>query len=247
MYTFIGCSGFHYDGWKGIFYPEELPKEQWLSFYAEHFKSVEINNSFYRLPQADTLKKWYEQTPGHFRFSMKGSRYVTHMKKLVDDEDLHEGIKKFYEVVETLRGKLGCVLWQLPGNLHRHDEKLKNFCSLLSSDVKNVIEFRHESWFVDPVFEILEAHNVSYCIISAPEALPDIVRSTNDTAYVRFHGTSEMYDYAYSDDEIKDWSCKLQALSVRRIYVYFNNDYEASAVKNAKSMNREFEVMKEKR
>lgn len=236
MYTFTGCSGFHYDDWKDTFYPSDLTKEEWLSYYAQYFKTVEINNSFYSLPEADKLKKWHEQTPGNFRFSMKGSRYVTHMKKLINDSDVREGVKKFYHAVEPLQGKLGCVLWQLPGNQHRDDEKLEDFCSLLSSNFKNVIEFRDLSWFQDPVFEILENHDISYCIISAPDDLPEDIRATTDTAYVRFHGKSDWYNYNYSKKEIKEWQQKLQNINARRIYLYFNNDVKVRAVKNAKSM-----------
>jgi uncharacterized protein YecE (DUF72 family) len=238
MHTFTGCSGFHYDDWKGSFYPQELSKDEWLPYYAERFKTVEINNSFYGLPSEETLKKWHGQTPGNFRFSMKGSRYITHTKKLVPDDAVRDGVKKFYDAVEVLKGKLGCVLWQLPGNLHRNDEKIEKFCSILSEDFKNVIEFRHQSWFADEVFQILKNYNISYCIISAPDELPEIIHATTDTAYVRFHGKDEWYRYDYSEKELKEWSKKLEKLSVRRIYCYFNNDYKANAVKNARLMKK---------
>jgi uncharacterized protein YecE (DUF72 family) len=241
MITFTGCSGYYYDDWKGKFYPEELSKDEWLPYYAKHFKTVEINNSFYSLPNSNKLKNWHEQTPGNFRFSMKGSRYITHQKKLVNDEDLREGIKKFYGAVETLKGKLGCILWQLPGNLHRHNKKLDEFCSLLSRKFKNVIEFRHESWFTDDIFEILANHDVSYCILSAPDDLPETIHTTTDTAYVRFHGKTDWYNYNYSNDEINKWSSNLKQISARRIYLYFNNDAEANAVKNAGLMKEKLE------
>lgn|SRR5699024_3731996 len=242
MYTFIGSSGFHYDDWKTAFYPQDLAKEEWLPYYAQHFNSVEINNSFYSLPESDKLEKWHEQTPRNFRFSMKGSRYVTHMKKLVNDADLRDGVKKFYDVVEVLKGKLGCVLWQLPGNQHRDDDKLDEFCDLLSSDFKNVIEFRHSSWFEDPVFEILSNHGVSYSMISTPDELSEQARATTDTAYVRFHGKEKWYNYDYDKNEIKNWQQKLQDISARRVYLYFNNDAQAAAVKNAQTMK---EVMQD--
>src|SRR5690625_4414701 len=238
MYTFTGCSGFHYDEWKERFYPSDLSKDEWLPYYAEHFNTVEINNSFYNLPEAEKLKTWHARTPGNFRFSMKGSRYVTHAKKLVNDDNMRNGVKKFYKAVENLKGKLGCVLWQLPGNQHRDEEKLDQFCSLLSTNFKNVMEFRHPSWFEDSIFEILANHGVSYCIISAPDDLPEQVCATTDTAYVRFHGKDEWYDYTYSEKEIKEWGPKLQELSVRRMYLYFNNDVEARAVKNAQQMQK---------
>src|SRR6056297_4247126 len=113
--SYIGCSGYHYDDWHGPFYPEGMKKEEWLSFYAEKFNSVEINNSFYNIPEKSTLKSWKEQTPEHFRFTLKGSRYITHMKKLKDPET---HVKRFLEGIEPLADKIGCILWQLPGNLH---------------------------------------------------------------------------------------------------------------------------------
>lgn len=238
MYTFTGCSGFHYKHWKSAFYPEELSEKEWLPYYAEHFKTVEINHSFYSLPKEKELLHWYEQTPGHFRFTMKGSRYITHMKKLVDDKDLRAGLKKFYGAIEPLQGKLGCVLWQLPGNLHRNDEKLNTFCSLLSSNIKNVIEFRHQSWFTEEVLEILKERQVSYCIISAPDDLPEYIKASTDTAYVRFHGKTDWYQYEYSNNELSTWAERIKELSVKRTYLYFNNDAEARAPANAQQMQK---------
>ncbi len=242
MTKFIGCSGFHYDDWKGKFYPENLSKDEWLPYYAEHFQTVEINNSFYGLPSEETLENWHKQTPRHFKFTMKGSRYVTHQKKLVNDEKMRNAVKTFYDRVEILRGKLGCVLWQLPGNLHRNDEKLENFCAFLSDDFKNIIEFRHKSWFDEDVYRILKKENVSFCIISAPDDLPETAVATTRTAYIRFHGKNEWYRYDYSKSELKDWGKTIADLSADRVYCYFNNDYEAKAVRNAEVLKDELNV-----
>lgn len=239
MYTFTGCSGYHYDGWKRAFYPEDLSKKEWLPYYAKHFKTVEINNSFYRMPTEKKLKNWHDITPGNFRFTMKGSRYITHRKKLVYDDKVKSGLKNFFDILENLEGKTGCVLWQLPGNLHRNDEKLDRFCSLLSSDFKNVMEFRHNSWFTEPVYDILNKHDIGYCMLSAPEGLPEEVLATSDTGYVRFHGKDNWYDYKYSREELNEWAQKLKKLSARRIYLYFNNDAHANAPENAKQMREE--------
>lgn len=244
MNVFAGCSGFHYKHWKGSFYPDDMPEEEWLSYYTRHFQTVEINRSFYSLPKEKDLKNWYEQTPAHFRFTMKGSRYITHMKKLVPDKDLSTGLTHFYKSAEILEGKLGCVLWQLPGNLHRDDDKLERFCSMLSPGFKNVIEFRHDSWFTDAVFDILAHNEVSYCIISAPDNLPELVRSTTDTGYIRFHGKKDWYHYFYSEQEIDDWCQKLKGLNVRRMWIYFNNDAEAWAPKNALRMLQKLQDIK---
>lgn len=243
MYTFTGCSGYHYDHWREQFYPAELSKKEWLPYYAEHFKTVEINNTFYGLPDKKKVANWHEITPGNFRFTMKGSRYITHTKKLVNDNKVKSGVKRFYEAIEPIGGKLGCILWQLPGNLHRNDEKLEKFCSLLSTDFKNVMEFRHESWFTEPIYDILKKHKVGYCILSAPGGLPEGIHTPTDTAYVRFHGKDNWYDYHYSEKELEEWRDKLDNVSVRRVYLYFNNDAHGYAPENAKQMK---ELLNEK-
>lgn len=239
MYTFTGCSGYHYDHWKEAFYPAELGKKEWLPYYAERFKTVEINNTFYGLPDREKVKNWHDITPGNFRFTMKGSRYITHTKKLVNDEKVKSGVQTFYDAIEPIGGKLGCILWQLPGNLHRNDDKLDDFCAFLSSDFKNVMEFRHISWFTDPVYEILKNHDVGFCIVSAPGDLPEETVATTDTGYIRFHGKNNWYDYHYSREELKEWSDRLKDMSVRRIYLYFNNDAQAYAPENAQQMREE--------
>ncbi len=190
MKTYIGCSGFQYDGWKGEFYPFDLVKKEWLAFYAHHFNSVEINNTFYSLPKKAVLKNWYDQVPGNFKFTLKGSRYLTHLKKLNNPE---KSLSNFYYAIQILDGKLGCILWQLPANLHENTEKLENFCKALSADFDNVIEFRHNSWFNEEVYQILEKYNVTFCILSAPDNLEsDVIKTTNKT-YLRFHVYNNLF------------------------------------------------------
>ena len=239
MVKFIGCSGFHYEDWKKTFYPEDITKKEWLPYYADHFRTVEINTSFYSLPSEETLKNWHRQTPRHFKFAMKGSRYVTHQKKLVNDKNMREGVKKFYRRVEKLKGKLGCVLWQLPGNLHRNDKKLADFCSVLSTNFKNIVEFRHTSWFDEEVYKILKKNDVGFCILSAPDPLPETLTVTTKTAYIRFHGKNEWYDYNYYKKELKAWADKIKSIKAERVYCYFNNDAKAQAVKNAAFLKKE--------
>ena len=235
MKNFIGCSGFNYDDWKGVFYPEDVPKKKWLEHYAEKFDTVEINASFYHMPKEKTIDNWYERTPGNFRFTMKGSRFVTHQKKLNDPQ---EPVKKFYELVSRLKGKLGCILWQLPGNQHKDTDKLKNFCKALSSDFRNVIEFRHNSWFTEEVYDIMKEHEVSFCVISAPGDLKEDAVKTADPVYLRFHGKKEWYKYLYSKEELKKWANKMKDLNARQVYAYFNNDYDANAPKNAEQFSK---------
>jgi len=235
MRNYIGCSGFNYDDWKGKFYPEEISKKNWLEYYAQHFDTVEINASFYHLPKEKTLDNWYERTPGNFRFTLKGSRFITHQKKL---NDVKEPVNNFYRLASRLKGKLGCILWQLPGNQHLDLEKLKIFCRLLSPEFKNVIEFRHNSWFDEKVYQILQNNEVTLCLVSVPKELKTVFKKTTDLVYVRFHGKKEWYNYLYSEKEMKEWSEKLKSLKSRQIYAYFNNDVNANAPKNAQQLEQ---------
>lgn len=236
MKYFVGCSGFHYKDWKGKFYPEELNTQEWLSFYAEQFNTVEINNSFYKLPNKETVEHWYAQTPAHFIFTIKGSRYVTHMKKMKPGEKLKSAVQNVYDVADVLKGKLGCVLWQLPGNQHKDVEKLDRFCEILSPHFKNVMEFRHNSWYDEEVYAVLKKHEVSFCIISAPDGLKEDAVVTSDTVYARFHGKDEWYNYFYSEKEMQTWAARIKKLKGKRCYIYFNNDWNANAVENARML-----------
>jgi len=233
MQKFLGCSGFYYKDWKGLFYPEDLPVKKWLPYYAEHFNSVEINSSFYHLPKASTLESWYESTPDRFNFTLKGSRYITHRLKLTRSE---EPLSYFFKLASLLRDKLGCILWQLPGNQHRNDEKLENFCKLLSGEFNHVFEFRHISWFDEEIYRILKKYKVGFCIVSAPGELPETIVKTSPVAYLRFHGKDEWYNYDYSDRELKLWAEKIKELNPKYFYAYFNNDWYANAVKNCKTL-----------
>lgn len=231
MIHFFGCSGFHYDDWKDKFYPDDLPKKRWLEYYAEHFKTVEINNTFYHLPSDKTFRDWHERTPGNFRFTLKGSRYVTHVKKLNDPD---EPVKNFYAKADLLKGKLGCILWQLPGKLKKNEGKIENFCKALDSGYHNAIEFRDKSWFTEEIYDILKHHKVAFCMVSAPGDLPESAVKTSGTVYLRFHGKRSWYDCDYTDEELRSWAKKLESLKSDRAYAYFNNDQHANAVKNCK-------------
>jgi len=230
MTNYIGCSGFSYDDWKGEFYPEDVPKKKWLEYYAKKFNSVEINSSFYHLPKEKTLKDWHERVPGNFRFTLKGSRFVTHMKKL---NQTGEAVKNFYERAAFLKGKLGCILWQLPGNQHKDTEKLKKFCKVLSSDFRNVIEFRHNSWYDPEVYDVMRQKGVIFCVISAPVGLSEEAMKTAGPVYMRFHGRGDWYRHLYTQEELKHWARKLNELEPEKIFAYFNNDFRAYAPRNA--------------
>jgi len=233
MKYYLGCSGYHYKDWKGKFYPDDLPKKQWLSHYAKVFSTVEINNTFYKLPDRSIFKEWYDQTTDDFTFTVKASRYITHMKKL---NDAGESISNFYSQVSALEDKLGCVLWQLPGNVHKDLNKLKKFFNNCSKEFNNVIEFRHGSWFDENVYDLLRKNDITFCIISAPDDLPEDTALTSKIAYLRFHGKSKWYQYFYDDEELSHWRDKIIDLSAEKFFIYFNNDYSANAVENCETL-----------
>src|SRR5437762_10420793 len=193
----IGCSGFHYKGWKGIFYPEGLPQRKWFEFYCEHFDSVELNVTFYRFPQVSFLKSWYQRSPDGFRFAVKAPRAITHYKKFKDSKKL---LSSFYKVVNKgLADKLGCILFQLPPRMNYSKEKLEQIIESLDPGFPNVIEFRHESWWDEKVYKELGRHNITFCGISHP-SLPRDVVINNPLVYYRFHGTVELYKTPYTED-----------------------------------------------
>lgn len=230
MTNYTGCSGFSYDAWKGLFYPEDVPQKKWLEYYASQFNSVEINNSFYRLPREKTLDQWYQRVPGDFRFTLKGSRFITHRKKM---NQVGGAVKTFYERAALLDDKLGCILWQLPANQHKDIEKLREFCGVLSRDFRNVIEFRHNSWFEEEVFAVMRQNGIIFCMLSAPDGLSAQAVKTAGPVYIRFHGRDEWYKHLYTSEELERWAGQLTALEPETIYAYFNNDNAAHAPRNA--------------
>lgn len=230
---YVGCSGFFYKDWKGKFYPEDIPQRLWLEYYSEEFNTVELNNTFYRLPKPATFEQWYDRTPPHFRFAVKGSRYVTHIKRMKNPE---ETLAKMYDAAWLLKEKLGCILWQVPPNLKKDLDLLKQFAQACSKDLVNVIEFRHLSWFDEEVYNLLKKEQIAYCMLSAPDNYPEHAWQThNNLIYLRFHGKGDWYKYLYSDTELREWKNKLKQCRAKDFYVFFNNDYNANAVANART------------
>jgi uncharacterized protein YecE (DUF72 family) len=231
---YVGCSGWHYEHWRGLYYPEELPKSKWLPFYAQQFATVELNNSFYRLPSEKAFLNWRESTPENFVFAVKMSRYITHIRRL---RNLGSAVEDFLSRAALLKEKLGPLLYQLPPGMKRNDELLQNFLSLLPPKYQHVIEFRHESWIDVAVFDILRSHNVGLCVFDMPGFSCPMV-ATSDFAYIRFHGSQGLYFSRYSDEELSQWAQRIARLSqnVEASYIYFNNDAEAFAVKNAMTL-----------
>lgn len=232
METFVGCSGYYYNHWKGVFYPGTLPKKEWLPFYAQHFNTVEINNTFYKMPEEKTIRKWYDITPPDFVFSLKGFRYITHLKRLSYDMDLLDYLDQFLHTAAYFKEKSGPILWQFPASFKMDLSKLEKFCTLLSHDFQHVFEFRDESWFTLPVYEILERYRHSLCIVSAPGAVPEVIKATSPTAYVRFHGKYSWYNDLYNEEDLQWWKRELDLLPAQKLHVFFNNDTNAYAIQN---------------
>ncbi len=230
----IGTSGWHYDDWRGRFYPEKLPKAKWLEFYARHFNTLELNNSFYHLPSEKAFENWYDSSPADFLFAVKASRYITHIKRLID---CREAVGKFMPRASLLKEKLGPLLYQLPPGMQRDNDRLDSFLSILPREFRHVVEFRHGSWFTEGVYDILRRHKTGFCIFDMP-GLTSPVIATADFAYVRFHGSGRLYAGRYSDEEMAEWAKKIKRLAsdVESVYVYFNNDVRGYAIDNARTL-----------
>ena len=202
-----------------------------LRFYADHFTTVEVNATFYRLPSKETLKTWYRTVPDNFIFSVKASQYITHRKKLIDPK---ETIHNFFDRIQILEGKLGPILFQLPPNWHKNKERLADFITALPADHRYVFEFRDPTWFSDDIAELFEQKNIAFCIYDL-EGKQSPFHLTADFVYVRLHGPGAKYQGSYSEDLLKIWKKRFTDWmdEKREIYCYFNNDYEGHAPQNA--------------
>ena len=238
MRVHIGTSGWHYKHWlDDVFYPSGTKSAQMFGFYSQYFDTVEINNSFYHLPSAKTFDNWRDDSPPNFLFSVKASRFITHMKKLKDPKPSSE---KFFAVADRLGKKLGPILFQLPPRWKVNVERFAEFLESLPGGHKYVFEFRDETWFVPEVYASLRRHKAAFCIHDfADMKVPHEI--TARFSYIRFHGpTSAKYFGSYSSEQLRAWAQRIQNWSDRlsSIYVYFNNDPGGEAVKNALELKR---------
>lgn len=227
----VGCSGFYYRHWREKFYPKGLAQRKWFEFYCQSFDTVELNVTFYRYPKLAALQGWYARSPEKFRFTVKAPRLITHYKKF---HNASREARDFYDLAGNgLSDKLGCVLFQLPPNLFYSAANLENILSTLDPAFRNVIEFRHESWWTDEVYKVLRENKVGFCSISYP-SLPDRVIKSVPVMYYRFHGVPDLYASPYSPEKMKQVTDDIKALrGVEDVYIYFNNDIYAEAIKNA--------------
>lgn len=239
----IGCSGFSYKEWKDEFYPKGLAQSKWFNYYAQHFHTLELNVTFYRFPTLNSLKQWYDKAPGTFSFSAKVPRSITHFKKFEDTERM---INDFYGLLkEGLKEKLACVLFQLPPSLAYSNEKLEKVISQIDVSFNNVIEFRHESWWINDVQTILKKHNISFCGVSFPKILFDDAVINTSTCYYRFHGVPKLFYSEYDEVFIeKIYDQIAQNKTVDSAYIYFNNTASLAALHNAKYFQKLVELDK---
>jgi uncharacterized protein YecE (DUF72 family) len=238
---YIGTSGWNYKGWKGKLYPESLSQKDWLDYYSNNFNSVEINNTFYRLPKKENFKNWYNITPDDFIFAVKASRYITHLKKL---KNCGEAVEKILELSSGLDKKLGIFLFQMPANQGKDYSKLEKFLKLLPGKYRYVFEFRHDSWFDSDIYRILDSSNCGIVINSSP-GFPYKDITTGNICYIRMHGSKKLYSSKYSKDELKEFAEILIKYHNKGFYsfIYFNNDLYGYAVENAREMQEIIGIM----
>jgi len=227
----VGCSGWFYWDWRGKFYPTQLPTSGWFPLYRDEFDTVELNAPFYAWPTVNTVKTWRRQIEDspHFVYTVKASELITHIKRFRDVKGL---VEDFGYIADLLGPHMGCFLYQFPASFHYSHEMLDAIVSQLDHSRRNVVEFRHESWWNEEVYAAFRANGTIFCACSGP-GLPDELIRTADDIYVRFHGVDRWYLYDYSDAELQVWADRIRDSGATRVWAYFNNDYNANAPKNA--------------
>ncbi|MFC6997536.1 DUF72 domain-containing protein [Rufibacter roseus] len=227
----IGTSGWHYNHWKGNFYPPGVTSKQFTEYYLRYFRTVEINNSFYRLPTAETFASWRTSVPDDFLFAVKGSRYITHMKKLKDPQ---QGLSLLLGNAQALEEKLGPILFQLPPMWRVNVERLRDFLKALPPYFRYTFEFREPSWYNEEIYALLREHNHAFCIYELAGHMSPL-EVTADFVYVRLHGPGGKYQVSYSDSALQWWAtaCHNWASQGKDVFVYFDNDQEGYAAFNA--------------
>ncbi len=236
----IGTSGWHYKHWIGTFYPPKTKSNEQLPYYLKHFNTVELNNSFYRLPPPDFFTNWKNSVQDDFVFSVKASRYITHMKKL---KDPIESTLSFFENVSYLGEKLGPILFQLPPFWNIDLKRFDEFISHLPKVYQYTFEFRNQSWYRDEVYTLLKKYNCAFCIYEIDYHLSPM-EVTADFTYIRLHGPGGKYQGSYSDEILNDWAtkCKIWANQGKQVYIYFDNDQYGFAAFNAKRLKELIEI-----
>jgi uncharacterized protein YecE (DUF72 family) len=243
MQLLIGTSGWLYDDWVGKFYTEDLKDRDKLPFYSKHFRTVEINSTFYRMPPAKTFEHWYEVVPKKFIYAIKFSRYITRTKRLTLDDESKPFIREFLKRSKKLKERLGAVIIQLPPSLRCDNKLLENFLKYLTGYAKRLkykadfaIEFRHASWFNEETYKVLGEFNTAF-VIADSSRYPGARVITADFSYIRLHGPEQLFASEYSKAQLEEWAGYIKAnKNVKRFYVYFNNDFYGYAIGNANQL-----------
>ena len=220
----VGTSGYSYKEWKGSFYPEKLAAKDMLSYYAGRLNAVELNNTFYRMPQRTMVESWKTQVPDEFRFSVKASQRITHFKRL---KEVTEETKYMLDTVSVLEDRLGVVLFQLPPNMKKDLERLESFLINLPSEIRATFEFRHPTWFDDEILELLRQHNRALCVSDTDDLPVNRIDKTADWGYLRLRRVS------YSNDELAEWKKRIKAQQWKTTLVFFKHEDEATGPKLA--------------
>jgi len=234
----IGTSGWSYKHWRNVFYPEGMKPTDYLPFYAKEYRATEINTSFYHLPKESTVIQWTEKVPKQFRFCVKMSRFITHVKRLLEPE---EALERFFEVFKHMKEKMGPVLIQLPPSLKFDYERAEYFFSVLKKNYQEydfALEVRHETWMVEESLTLMAKYDIAFVISQSGVKFPYAETVTAKNIYIRFHGPKELYASAYTDEMLEDFAKKFKAWIAEGhyIWVFFNNDIHAYALSNAKTL-----------
>jgi uncharacterized protein YecE (DUF72 family) len=233
--VFVGCSGWFYWKWRGLFYPADLPTREWFAYYANRLHTVEINASFYSWPTLAKVQAWKRQAiKRNFVYTVKACELITHVKKFKNTKTL---VKDFGVIAHVLGDRMGCFLFQLPPSYRYSKARLNSIVNQLDHSRRNVVEFRHKSWWNETVYAAFRESGTIFCSCSAPR-LPDELVRTADDLYLRMHGPVRWYRHDYTTAELKQWAQRIKASGARRAWIYFNNDYEAKAPRNAATMGR---------
>jgi uncharacterized protein YecE (DUF72 family) len=229
----IGCSSYYNHQWTEVFYPKDIGRNKWFEYYCNHFNTYELNGTFYKFPTVKSLQTWYKKAPGGFTFSLKVPKLISHIKRL---EDCQQELGEFYSAcTEGLGDKLGCVLFQLPPSFSYSEEKLQLLLNAVNPEFRNVVEFRHESWWRHDVYNILTKNNIFFCSVNYPK-LPTDVIVTNNIGYYRFHGSPKLFYSQYTIETLQAVLNGFLNKDIKETYVYFNNTASTAAIINAMQM-----------
>jgi uncharacterized protein YecE (DUF72 family) len=235
MDVHVGCSGWFYSHWRGIFYPAQEPTtDLWFAYYANVFDTVELNAPFYRWPKPATIQRWKREAPKGFIYSVKVNRLITHERRMRRTKQL---VKSYYEIAAVLGEKMGCFLFQFPPSYHYSAARLKGIVTQLDPAFRNVVEFRHKSWWRPRVYRAFAEANLTFCAVSAPR-LPEEFPANQKIVYLRLSGKSRWYRHDYSAEELQVWCDRLLDSGAEQIWIYFNNDRDGFAIKNALKLRR---------